>query len=186
MDLDKAIQQRNSIRKFQKKKPDWRDIIECVDACRYAPMAGKIFTPRFILINDRQKINKIAEASQQDFISQTSYVLVVCSKTDSIINLHGERAKIYVRQQFGAAIQNFLLKIEEKKLSTCWVGHFVDEQIKRILQIPEDIQIEALFPIGYAFPVDKKKKSRKTDFDKVMFFHEYGNKRMKTPRMPYT
>lgn len=185
MDLDKAIQSRKSIRKFQKKKPDWREILECIDACRYAPMAGGYFTPRFILINDKEIIDKLAEISQQDFISQAFYVLIVCSKTKTTIEKFGESAKDYSKQQVGASIQNFLLKIEEKKLATCWVGHFTKEQVRRILQIPEDIEVEAMFPIGYAFPSEKNKKKRKVDFDKVMFFHKYENKRMKIPRMPY-
>jgi nitroreductase len=186
MELDKAIQLRKSIRNFQRKKPDWRDIIECIDACRYAPMAGGIFTPKFILVDEKEKINKIAEAAQQGFISKAHYVLVVCSKIQKTVDSYGKRGEIYSRQQAGAAIQNFLLKIEEKNLSTCWVGQFVESQVKRILQISDDIQIEAVFPIGYAFPSDKKRKKRKIDFDNVLYFHKYGNKRMEIPRMPYT
>lgn len=184
MQLDKAIHSRKSIRHFISKKPDWRDILECVDAMRFAPMAGGIFTPRFILVEEPEKINKLAEASQQEFIADAHYVLVVCSKSNMTENKFEERAKIYTRQQAGAAIQNFLLKIEEKKLSTCWIGHFVDNQVKRILSIPEDIQVEALFPIGYTIPREKSKEKRKPDLDKIMFFHKYGNKRMKSPRMP--
>jgi len=185
MELDKAIHQRKSIKKFQKKKPDWRDIIECVESCIYAPMAGNIFTPRFILVNEKEKINKLAEAAQQDFIAEAHYVLVVCSTLKKTTDNYGKRAEIYSRQQAGAAIQNFLLKLEEKKLSTCWVGHFVEEQVKRILVIPEDIQVEAIFPIGYSFPSDRKTKKAKIYFDNALYFHRYKNKRMKIPRRPY-
>jgi nitroreductase len=184
MELDKAIKQRKSIRKFKKKKPDWRDIIECIDNMRYAPMAGNIFTLRFVLIDDKKKIEQLAEAAQQDFISETQYVIIVCSIKEKTIHSFGERAEFYVRQQAGAAIQNFLLSLEEKGLATCWIGHFVEEQVKRIATIPDNVQVEAFLPIGYAYPDAKNK--RKQMLDNLLYFHKYGNKRMKGPRTPYT
>jgi nitroreductase len=181
MKLDKAIKSRKSTRNFSSKKPDWKDIIECIDSMRFAPMAGGNFSIKTIIVSDSQKILQLAEAAQQDFIKQVKYVAVVCSKKARTINAYEEKGKIYARQQAGAAIENFLLKIEEKELATCWIGHFVEEHIKRVLQIPEEIDVEALFPIGYEF--EKKTIRRiKIDLDKILFFEEYGQKRMKEPK----
>ena len=177
MDLDKAIKSRRSVKKFKDKKPDWRDIIDCIDSTRYTPVAGGSFTLKFILVDDKEKIQKISKISQQPFISQVHYLVVVCSTISRATNSFGKRGEIYLRQQAGAAIQNFLLKIEEKKLGTCWIGQFVDEQIKRELKIPGNVNVEAIFPIGYAFKKEKPKK--KIDLDRILFFKQYGNKRMK-------
>jgi len=181
MDLNKVIQSRKSARKFKDKKPDWRDIIECIDAARYSPMAGNNFTLKFILVNEQEKIQKISDAAQQPFISQAKYVVVVCSDTSRAVNAYKEKGKIFCRQQAGAAIQNFLLKIQEAGLSTCWVGYFVEEQIKRELKIPENIQIEAVFPIGYEFEKAKTRKI-KIDMDRILYFNKYKNKKMKNPK----
>jgi nitroreductase len=177
MDLTKAIQSRHSIKKFKEKKPDWRKIIECIDASRYAPMAGNDFNLKFILVNDNAKIQKIAEACQQQFVSHAKSIVVVCSNLSRITNTYGKKAEIYCRQQAGAGIQNFLLKIQEKGLSTCWVGDFVEEQIKRTLKIPAGVNVEAIFPIGYEF--EKQKRKTKIDLDRILYFEAYGNKRMK-------
>ena len=131
MDLDKAIKTRRSVRKFKREKPDWRTIIECLESLKYAPMAGGSFTLKTIIVDDKEKIEKIAEASQQDFIAKTEYVVVICSNPSRTINSYGKSVEVYLRQQVGAAIQNFLLKIVEAGLSTCWIGYFVEEQIKR-------------------------------------------------------
>jgi len=179
MDLDKAIRLRKSVKKFSLKKPDWRDIIECIDSARYAPMAGNNYSLKFILVNDREKIQKLSEAAQQPFISKAFYVVVVCSNPYRTMNAYGERGKVYCRQQAGAAIQNFLLKIEEKGLSTCWVGHFADNLVKEILKIPDEIDVEAFFPVGYEFK--SKKRKRKIDLDDVLYFEKYGNKKMTSP-----
>jgi nitroreductase len=174
--LDKIIHERRSIRKFKSTKPDWREIIECIDSMRYAPMAGNNFSLKFILVDNEKKIDELAKASQQQFINEAKYVLVVCTTPTRTELSFEERGKNYLRQQAGAAIQNFLLKITEAKLATCWVGHFVDEEIKDILSIPKDLQVEALLPIGY--PMKKPESKRIIDLDNVLYFNKYGNKKM--------
>ena len=183
MDLNKAIKNRKSIRKFSSKMPDWRDVIECIDSARYAPMAGGNFTLKFILVSDKEKIKKISMSAQQDFIAQAHYVVVALSLPSRTLNSYGKRGEIYCRQQAGAAIQNFLLKIEEVGLATCWIGHFVEEQIKEELKIPAKAHVEAVFPVGYEFK--KEKPSKKIELDSILYFKTYGNKKMKSPNKQY-
>ncbi len=181
MQLDKTIKDRHSVRKFKKKKPDWRDIIECIDSARYAPMAGNNYTLRFILVDDKEKIKKLAEASQQDFVGQVDYIVVVCTDSSRTANAYNEFAETFCRQQAGAAIENILLSITEKGLATCWIGYFVENIVQKILGIPSNIKVEALLPIGYE---DKplSKKRLKIELDKILFFNEYDNKKMKNPK----
>ena len=178
MELDKAIKGRSSVKKFNSKKPDWRDIIECIDAARFAPMAGGNYTLKFILVDDGEIISKIAEACQQHFVAQVHYVVVACSDPKRTVNAYGKQGEAYSRQQAGAAIENFLLKIEDAGLSTCWVGYFVESQIKRALNIPEEANVEAIFPVGFEY---EKKRTRKAkiDLDNILYFNSYGEKRMK-------
>lgn len=178
--LDRIIKSRRSVKKFSSKKPDWRTIIECLDAARFAPMAGNNFSLRFILIDDPEKIQQIAEASEQEFIAQAHYVVVFCSDPKRTLTLYQQRGEKYLNQQAGAAIQNFLLKIEENKLNTCWIGHFNDTKIKHLLEIPEDVNIEALFPIGYAYR--KPEPKRKIDLNNVLYFNKYKQKKMNPPK----
>ncbi len=180
MELDKAIKNRHSVRKFKDKKPSWKTIIECMDSIRYAPMAGNNFTLKLILVDDSKKINTIAKACQQSFVSKAKYVVVICSDPSRPKNLYEQRGEIYVRQQAGAAIQNLLHKLEESNLSTCCVGHFVEDQIKRELKIPNKIQVEAVFPIGYEYGEPKRKT--KIDMDRILYFNTYKNKKMKNPK----
>ena len=178
MELNKAITSRISVKRLSKKKPDWRKIIEAIDSARYAPMAGNLFSLKFILVSDKEKIQKLSEASQQEFISDAQYVVAVCSNPSRTLNTYEERGKNYLKQQAGAGIQNFLLKLEDFKLSTCWIGHFVDEQVKKILEIPKEINVEAFFPIGYESEIAKAKPKKKIDLGNVLYFEKYGKRRM--------
>lgn len=181
MQLDKAIKSRTSTRRFKDKKPDWRDIIDAIDAARYAPMAGNLFSTKFILVSDPEKIAKLADCCQQPFVGDAHYVVVVCSDPGQTVNAFDKRGEIYCRQQAGAAIQNFILKLQEFKLSTCWTGHFVDDMIKRELRIPDNVIVEAVFPIGYASIEKgrKPKQKRKTELDRILYFDKWKEKRMK-------
>ncbi len=178
MDLDKAIKSRRSAKHFSDKKPDWREIIECIESMKFAPMAGNNFSVKAIIVDDKEKISNISKACQQGFVSQANYLVVVCSNESRTLNAYGKKAKDFLRQQAGSAIQNFLLKLEEKNLDTCWVGYFSEEQIKRELNIPKDVFIEAIFPVGHMSKQFKIKPKRKTSIDSFLYFNAYGNKRM--------
>ena len=182
MDLNKVIKSRKSTRHFADKKPSWKDIIECIDSTRFAPMAGNLFPLRFILVSDEKKIKKLADASQQPFIEEAKYIVVVCSDCKMVLNAYEERAEKFCRQEAGAAIQNFLLSLEEKGLKTCWVGYYVDYLIKEALKIPKDLEVEAIFPIGYESKkpgATPKPSKRKKELDDFLYFDTYKNKRMK-------
>ena len=178
MNFNNIIKSRRSVRKYKTIKPDWRNIIEAIDAARFAPMAGGNYTLKFILVSDYDKIQKLAGCAQQEFIADAHYVVVVCSNPSRTINAYAERGKIYTRQQAGAAIENFWLKLIDKGLSTCWVGHFVESEIKKTLSIPEEIQVEAIFPIGYENKKPIRKKA-KIDINSILYFEKYDNIQMK-------
>ncbi|MBI3623478.1 nitroreductase family protein [Candidatus Pacearchaeota archaeon] len=181
MNFDKLIRSRKSIRSFKKTSPDWRDIIECIDAARFIPTAGNNYTLKFIMIDDMEKINQIAKYCQQDFITQAHYIVVACSNPSRTINAYGEAGKIYSRQQAGAGMQNFWLKLVEKNLSTCWVGLFVESEVKELLKIPKEVNVEAIFPIGYSN--EKSEKKAKIELDSILYFNKYGEKKMKKEKV---
>jgi len=183
MQLDEAIQSRKSVKSFSDKKPDWRDIIEAIDSARFAPMAGNIYSLRFIIVDNKEKIQKLSESCQQDFVGKVHYIVVACTDGEKTQNSFGKRAEKYLRQQAGAAIQNFLLKIEESGLKICWVGHFVDNQIKHELSIPDNIEVEALFPIGYETKEKGAKRlpRKKASLDSILYFNKWGKRKMNNP-----
>jgi len=185
MDFDKLVKSRKSVRSFSDKKPDWRDLIECVDAARQIPTAGKNFILRFIILQDREKIQKIAKAAEQDFIAKARAMIIVYSDNTRLKTLFGdENGEKYSRHEAGAAIQSILLSIENHKLSGCWVGHYDEDEIKKILKIPDKMELEAIIPIGYEFRRTKTKPKEKISMDSILYFDEHKKKQMKSPFSP--
>jgi nitroreductase len=176
MDLDKAIKERHSVRNYKKgEKINYREIIDIVDAGTRAPLAGNMPCLNFILVSDEKKIKELAEASQQDFIADVPWIIVVCSNMSGISGMYYDRAERYARQQAGAAIENMLLKITDLKFASCWIGAFSDITVKRILEIPENIYVEAMIPVGLEMG-KKKSQARRPEPDSLFFFNKWKNK----------
>lgn len=181
MEFGKIVDSRRSVREFYDKKPDWKDIIEAIDAARKAPLAGNIGNLKFIIVDEPELISNLAEAAQQDFVGKVHYIVVVCSDKTDLVRSYDERGEKYAQQQAGASIENFLLKIIELGLGSCWVGAFVDEQVKIILKIPANIDVIAILPIGY--PRHRGEQKRKPPLDRCLYFNRYKMKFMKPRSM---
>jgi nitroreductase len=51
-------------------------------------------------------------------------------------------------------LEHLVLAATDKGLGTCWIGGFNEKKVKEILEIPENIRVVALTPLGY--PAEKK------------------------------
>jgi nitroreductase len=47
------------------------------------------------------------------------------------------------------ALEHLILQAQEEGLGTCWIGSFEEEEVKAILNIPENVKVLALTPLGY-------------------------------------
>jgi nitroreductase len=177
MELRDAIKKRRSVKKFSSDKPNWRKILSALDLTRQSPSAGNYFVMKFIFVSDKEKIKEIAEATQQNFVGTASYLIVAVSDDTKLVKNFGERGIRYAALQAGAAIQNLLLGITEEGLVTTWVGHFYDEQVKEILNIPDDNIIEGIFPIGIETKI-KTPKRPKQELENILYFDSWKNKKM--------
>jgi len=177
MDFDKVVDSRHSVKSFAStKKVDYRKVIEAVNSANKAPLAANYPSVFYIIVQDKEKIKKLAEASVQDFFENVGFAVVVCSDYNFLKKSYYDRAEKYGKQQAGAAIENLLLKIAELGLGACWVGAFTDTIVKQTLNIPGEIEVEAIIPIGYE--LGKGKQKNKPDLDRVMFFDTWKNKFM--------
>ena len=107
---------------------------------------------KFILIRDKDTINKLAEAAlQQLWIASAPFIIVVSSETEKLNQFYGVRGeRLYSIQNCAAAIQNMLLAAHALGLASCWVGAF-DENI---------IKTHPLSPSAWwRWPVDSTRRS---------------------------
>jgi nitroreductase len=173
MGFDSILKKRHCCRSFKPTKAvKWRDVGEILDSARYAPCAGGIFSVKIIVVDNKKIFPKIAEACLgQSFITKAQYILVVCSDMEQVTRSYGKHAESYAKQQAGAAIENMFLKTTELGLATCWIGAFDASPIKRLLSIPDNLNVEAILPIGYE--LNKEKEKEKIDLKRIVRFNDW-------------
>lgn len=164
MDLVKGIKERRSIRKFQD-KPVTHDLLtEVVEIARFAPSWKNTQIARYIVVEDREKIAKIATAectlgftyNIKTMAAAPALVLLTYvnkrsgyEKDGSFTTPKEDRWEMF---DAGIAAQTFCLAAHEKGLGTVIMGIFDENKVGEIVKIPEGQTLAAIIPIG--FPAD--------------------------------
>src|SRR3989344_4872194 len=172
MEFDEVVKQRRSARGFTKKRANWKDVMYAIDSAIQGPFAGNHNNLKFLIVEEPGMIRTIAAFCEQHWIDSASTIVLVCSDETNLENIYGERGRVYSRQQAGAAIQTFLLKLADLGLGSCWVGAYNDEMLRAKLNIPLNILIEAVVPVGYAIGGEKKEKKA---LENVLYWEKWGD-----------
>jgi nitroreductase len=183
MELHKALQKRVSIRSFSNKKVSIKDILKLIESASLAPSPGNLSLLKYIIIENPNTISKIADACTQEFIKSASTLIIICSDSKIAKSLYEDRANKYVKHAVGASVENMLLKAVDLGIASSWVGAFVDKIIKRVLNIPEEIEIEVIIPLGYKSKTYNQKSRQKPDLGNIIFYEEYKNKNYIKPEV---
>jgi len=64
-------------------------------------------------------------------------------------DIYGERGVKYVYMEIGHSAQNIYLQAEAMGLGTCAIGAFIDADVRRILNLPDDEEPLYMMPVGY-------------------------------------
>ena len=79
MELNEVIVSRVSVRKWQDRNVEREKIINVLEAARRAPSWGNLQPWRFIVIEARESIDKLAKASYRQQAIATAPVVIVCA-----------------------------------------------------------------------------------------------------------
>lgn len=150
MDILKAVKERRSIRDFQKKEIPEGIVDKLIDALVWAPSAGNLQSRKFYFIKNEKIKKKIAAAAlNQNFIAEAPLVVVGC--TDSRISYkYGERGVyLYSIQDVSLSIMNMMLVAHENGLGSTCVGAFHEDEVFKILNMPNNLRPVIIVPVGY-------------------------------------
>ena len=151
MELDKAINERFSVKSFTNRKIDPDSITKLLEAGGMAPSAGNLQDWKFVVVTDQAKKDEIARACMdQIWIGQASVLIVVCSDLTNLRRFYDERAEVYGIEDCSAATENILLKATDMGINTTWVSAFDEEEIARIIRAPDSYKIVSVVALGYS------------------------------------
>jgi len=109
---------------------------------------------RYIVIKEKKTIEELA-STLIGWIKQAPIVIVACANPkDSGVHNNMD----YYLVDVGISMEHLVLAATDQGLGTCWIGGFNEAKVKKTLQIPENIKVVALTPLGY--PADLSMRSK--------------------------
>ena len=164
MNVMEAIRQRRSIRAYQDKPVEEEKLQAVLEAARLAPSASNRQEWRYIVVRDPEMRTKLAEAANgQKFVGEAPVVIVACAKTDGHKMTCGEACYPI---DVAISLDHITLKAAEEGLGTCWIGAFNQPAVKKLLNIPEEIRVVELMPLGY--PADEPAERSRLGLDEIV------------------
>lgn len=160
------IYTRRSIRKYTGKVIPESTIEEIIKAAMYAPSAVNKQPWHFIVVSERNILDRIREIHPYaSFLATASHAILVCGDTEL---QHDEG---YYVVDCGAATQNLLLAAHMLGIGSCWIGvHPREERKKRFAELfglPDHVQPYALVSLGY--PQEEKKIPERFRPDRIHY-----------------
>ena len=167
MDVMTAIQTRYSCRGFADRPIEKEKIEQILEAARLAPSASNQQLCKHIVVTDKELIKKLVSACRdQQWIETAPAVLVECGAEDRDM-ICGQRARTV---DGTIALSYMQLTAVSLGLQTCWLGWFFPEQVREILNIPEDYVVVAVSPIGY--PAKEGHQAARKSLDEVAVYDQ--------------
>ena len=168
MTVLEAIRKRYSCRAYQDKAIEQEKLDTILEAARLAPSAKNLQDWRFVVVTDKEKKHKLAEAANnQTFIEKAGAVIVACSVSSEIMRCGQTLGPIDV----AIALEHIALQATQLGLATCWIGLFYPDKVRPIVGIPQDVAIIELMAVGY--PADKPKEPKREPIEKIVCYEQW-------------
>lgn len=209
MNVSDAILKRVSIRKWKPAPVEKEKIEKVLEAGRRAPSWGNVQPWRFIVVQDKAKLEALAGAAGGQATVKDAPVVIVCCavKEDFSRKLQREALKSVIEvgalpwsddfldnvvlesdmfapyrlgdqamtikagEQIMIAIAYMTLEAVNQGLGTCWVGALSAKDVHKVMDLPENVFVHDLLPMGYP-DEDPKPRPRKPR-EKMFFWEKY-------------
>ncbi len=168
MTVFETIQKRYSCRSYQEREIEQEKLDKLLEAARLAPSAKNTQDWRFVVVTDKDIKAKVAAMTNRPEVFEKAAVIIVgCSNSDDVMKCGQAIAPIDV----SIALEHICLQATELGLGTCWIGSFKTDEVRRILGIPDDINIVELMAVGY--PADSAKKPNRLPTENIICYNKW-------------
>lgn len=166
METLEALLTRRSVRQFEDKPVPDEMVRQILEAAMMAPSALNSQPWQFVVVNERERLDAIAELHPYvKMVLQVPVGILVCGDVTK------ERFPGYWVQDCSAAMQNILLAAHGLGLGSVWTGIYpMEERIagyRALLGLPEHVIPLGFAPIGW--PAQQPKSNSRFQADRVHY-----------------
>ena len=174
MDFSELIKIRQSVRIYSDKPVEKEKINQCLEAARLAPSASNSQPWKYIVVDDEDLKNKVADATYDKLVKfnkfalQAPVIIVIVLEKPKLVAQMGIEIKKreWPLIDIGISTEHFCLQAVELGLGTCMIGWFDQKRIQELLNIPKKKTIGLVITLGYApddYPLRKKSRKEKSE-----------------------
>ncbi len=179
MNLVEGIKSRRSIRKFTA-EPISQDVMkEVVETASFAPSWKNTQTPRYLVVQNKDLIEKIAKNGVLGFTFNEGTILgcqALVVVTTLKMRCGYERDGSYTTKKedrwemfdAGIASQTLMLSAWDKGIGSVVLGIFDEDYIGELLEMDENYSISALIAMGY--PDESPQAPKRKEVDELVRF----------------
>jgi nitroreductase len=120
-----------------------------LEAARVAPSGQNRQPWKFIIVkNENLKKQMVAACNNLGFLAEAPLIIVACG-----YNIHynrgGYMGDMSMLTDASIALIHLILAARSEGLGTCWIGSFNNNEVKKLLGIPDEVNVVGVTPLGY-------------------------------------
>ena len=162
MSVFDTIKDRRSIRDYKGERIPKDKLEKLLEAARLAPSAANRQNWKFIVVENEQIKNQLVTAcNNQAFVGTASHVIAGI----------GDSSQKWHQVDLAIALEHVVLEAVELELGTCWIGAFNEDEVKKILKIPQDKKVVALLTVGV--PAESPATRPRKAMEEIVAYNEY-------------
>ncbi len=181
MDFSELTLLRQSVRSYRDIPVESWKVEQLIEAVRMAPSASNSQPWKLIVVEDPEIKERVAHATFSRLVSFNRFapeapVLAVLTieKPKLITQIGGKlKDREFPLIDIGIAASHFCLQAAELGLGTCMLGWFDEQEIQKILNIPDSIRIGLVITLGYATKGEKLRTKVRKNRGKMSSFNSY-------------
>lgn len=153
-----------AVRSYQDRPVPQALIERIVESARLTGSSMNVQPWRFIVVEDRDTLKTLGSlAKTGPYVAEAAFAVVVVIERTRFAVSDGSRA-----------IQTMMMTAWDEGVGSNWVGFMGPDEIKPVLEIPDDMDVLAIVPFGYpAREIGHGKKERKPA-EQVVFAGRFG------------
>jgi len=174
MSFLELVQARRSLRSYLDKPVEREKLEYVLESARLAPSWKNMQCWRFIVVEDPTARKGLAESMGETnpgrkALMGAPIVIVLCAvPTESEV----WEGKDFMMLDAGLAMEHLLLAATDQGLGTCWQGLFSEDKVRKSLNVPDNVRVVAMTPLGYAAE-ERRPRPRKA-MSEIVFYEKYG------------
>lgn len=173
MDFYDVIRTRRSIRSYKPDPMPEEVLNRVLEAVRIAPSGSNRQPWRFIIVRDEElKKRMVAACGNQNFIAEAPVIIVACGH-----NIHYNRGgymeDMSMLVDVTIAFTHLILAARAEGLGTCWIGAFNNEEVRKLLNTPRDVNVVAITPLGYPKSAEFAETNRRKNLTEIVSINKF-------------